>query len=854
MDKGLFSPYIYIVVRYHTYEPIDSVRLVWSDNPCRNREDAKQEAMENQGQDTWKGCLPVDSLKGDSLDFHIEVWRGDRLIDYEPFLCHHYCFPEERKGMDIKCCFIPRVADNNYRYTSAFSQCIHPFSSVRKEMKEGRLFLIVQDYSCPDGWQLFMTGSTPELGEWNVDKALPLFKMGNYSYAAAVPRMLEDKWEYKFVLRKNASHEVIWEEGENHTGYGASNGNAGKICFEEQPPLLLPKRDDRVAGVVVPLFSLRSKESWGVGDFGDLRKMIDWASEMGMHVLQMLPVNDTTRTGSWEDSYPYRGISVYALHPMYVDLNSLGKLKNKNLQKQYEEERIRLEEKSQVDYEAVNKLKTDYLKVYFQEHESSITSAMRDEKEGAEGKNNKMTLGKFWTKYRYWLKPYCCFRVLAEENGTADFRTWKKFSLYDEEELSQAFKDSLRHRKFLFYVWVQYVLALQLGSAHEYAVKKGIVLKGDMPIGIGRNSATAWFTPQYFHFDGQAGAPPDFFSALGQNWGFPTYNWNNILADNGDWWKRRLQYMSNYFDAFRIDHVLGFFRIWQIPYGTSDGRLGHFMPDLPMTEDEIRRNGFWKPMDECVSSQNDDSWDVLFIRDKKDPALFHPAVSGQSTSQYRQLSESDRRAFDRIHDDYFNHRHNDFWAQEGMKRLPCVVNPTSMLVCAEDLGMIPECVHGILDYFCILSLEVQSMPKRPEGRFSWLPNNPLCSVDTATTHDMEPLRLWWRNNPEAAQCYYEQRMEGLGQAPKELSPDMAEYILRKHMQSPSLLCVVALQDWLAIDADMCNPDMEAELVNNPANPHHYWRYRMHLPIERLAGCDRFNRKVRDLVDKRRKAL
>ena len=306
--------------------------------------------------------------------------------------------------------------------------------------------------------------------------------------------------------------------------------------------------------------------------------------------------------------------------------------------------------------------------------------------------------------------------------------------------------------------------------------------------------------------------------------------------------------MAHFFDAFRIDHILGFFRIWQIPYGTSDGRLGHFLPDLPMTEAEIQNYGFSTPLDAVCHPQDGEDWNVLFIRDEKNPNLFHPAISGHSTQHYSQLSYQDKQAFDRIHDDFFNRRHNSFWAEEGMKRLPCAVYASPMLVCAEDLGMVPDCVHGIMQHFGILSLEVQSMPKRHgEGPFSWLPNNPINSVDTITTHDMEPLRLWWTTNRTAAQQYFEQRMGGYGPAPETLSPEMAERIVFDHLKSPSLLCIIALQDWLAIDSQLRHPHPEEEVINRPACPRHYWRYRMHIYIEDLMQQDEYNNHIRQLI-------
>ncbi len=817
------SKQIRISLIYHIFEPVDRIRLMWQSG---TGDECIQETvwMERQDGDQWLSCCKLPVMKGALNQFYFEVWRGEEMIDTEPRYCHY----AETGGelTDIAGRWITNTDNNCCRYTSAFQDCIYSPVTGRQKAIKGKTLMLVQDFICPKGYELCLVGSEPELGAWDVGKAVRMERRGYYAYAAELPAV-KGQMEYKYVLRGRDTGDVIWETGCNRILDDTVGPSRDNVRVLEDTALRLSQYQDRLAGIVVPVFSLRSRASWGVGDFGDMKRMVTWANHVGLHALQILPINDTTRTGTWEDSYPYNAISIYALHPMYADVNALGKLKDGKTQRQFEQQRRKLNAMAQVDYEAVNRLKNQYLWTYFVENEQDIE-----------------------VSFNPVLMPYVYYRVLMDVYGTANFREWPDHRSYDEKRLEKTMRQSNHWRKVRYYAWVQQILVQQLKDVHKYARRKGVILKGDMPIGVSRNSATVWFDPQYFHTDGQAGAPPDFFSEKGQNWGFPTYNWDNILRDNGVWWKNRLVYMAQFFDAYRIDHVLGFFRIWQIPYGTSDGRMGYFLPDLPMTEDEIRRNGFWKPMQECIATGEGDPSDVLFIQDKDVQTLYHPAISGQSTATYHRLSERDSRAYDHIHYEYFYQRHNDFWAKEGMRRLPCAVYSTRMLVCAEDLGMVPDCVHRVLERFRILSLEVQSMPKRNEGTFSWLPNNPYRSVDTITTHDMEPLRLWWKKFPDRAQLYFEQRMSGSGEVPEDLSPDMAEHIIRQHMASPSVLCIVALQDWLAIDGDMRNPDVETEQVNQPANPRHYWRYRMHINIEDMQRATAFNEKVRALSQRK----
>ena len=175
----------------------------------------------------------------------------------------------------------------------------------------------------------------------------------------------------------------------------------------------------------------------------------------------------------------------------------------------------------------------------------------------------------FETQNRLWLEPYAAFSALRDRFGTADFRQWGEYARYDEQRL-RVFRNENR-AAIDFYCFLQYHLHSQLSDASRYARQRGVVLKGDIPIGVSPSSADVWQYPHLFHLDGQAGAPPDAFAATGQNWGFPTYDWEAMARDGYGWWRARLRKMGEYFDIYRIDHILGFFRIWEIPADASHG-------------------------------------------------------------------------------------------------------------------------------------------------------------------------------------------------------------------------------------------------------------------------------------------
>ena len=307
-----------------------------------------------------------------------------------------------------------------------------------------------------------------------------------------------------------------------------------------------------------------------------------------------------------------------------------------------------------------------------------------------------------------------------------------------------------------------------------------------------------------------------------------------MFKDGCSWWVRRFRKMAEYFDAYRIDHVLGFFRIWEIPVPEKSGLYGQFQPALPMTREEVEAYGL--PFVED-----------LFLEDHYRKNMWHPRINATKLEAFKQLSEGEQWQFCRLYDDYFYRRNNQFWYNEAMKKLPRLTEATRMLVCAEDLGMVPECVAWVMNDLRILSLEIQTMPKEYGVRFGHLQRNPYRSVCTFSTHDMPTLRQWWDEDEERAQEYYETVLHMDGEAPHPLTGKLAKEVLSRHLLSPSMLCLMSFQDWIAIDEKLRLPDQNAERINIPANPRHYWRYRMHLNIEQLLNADDFNHEVMLLI-------
>ena len=214
---------------------------------------------------------------------------------------------------------------------------------------------------------------------------------------------------------------------------------------------------------------------------------------------------------------------------------------------------------------------------------------------------------------------------------------------------------------------------------------------------------------------------------------------------------------------------------------------------------------------------------------------------------FESLYDSDKAIFNRLYNDYYYRRNNQFWYREAMKKLPKLVNATRMLVCAEDLGMVPDCVPWVMNELRILSLEIQSMPKDPHVRFGHLSRNPYRSVCTISTHDTPTLRQWWDEDWNRTQDYYNSMLYRRGPAPHPLPGWLARDIVSRHLTSPSMVCIISIQDWLSIDEKLRLPDENAERINIPANPKHYWRYRMHINIEDLIANTDFVANISELV-------
>ena len=749
----------------------------------------------------------------------------------------------------------------------------------------------------PPGQAICLTGDVEALGHWDTSQPLVLQEGASDLWQADVELPADQPLEYKYGLCDLATGEWLeYEQGENRRLEAHELGEGQFTRVHDELYRRHPGSNFRGAGVAVPVFSLRSEQGLGVGEFADLKAFGAWAREIGMQLVQILPIHDTTAAHNWTDSYPYSAISCFALHPIYLRLDDLSYSMPADWNRRLEQHRKILNALEVLDYEAVMGAKLELTRAVFDAHREAILKdpAYRN----------------FLDEHQGWLLAYAAFCVLRDQHGSGDFTTWGEDASFSQAKLDALWQeDSHSRRKMEYWIWLQVELDAQLGRAVEHLHAQGVVLKGDLPIGIDRSSVEAWSAPELFHLDAQSGAPPDFFSAEGQNWGFPTYDWERMRQNGFAWWRARLGHLSRHFDAFRIDHILGFFRIWQIPIEQVNGLRGWFEPAVPVRLEEFKERGidfdfqrFCEPwltrkalearfgercqdiIDVYLQPREDGNFafreafdtqrklvdhfghpvkkedrdllkglldchgEVLLLEAPgSDGTCFHPRFCLQRTASFEDLDPLEQERVDGLYTDYFFKRQDFHWRAGGLEKLDALRRCSEMLLCGEDLGMVPDCVPGVMRELGILSLEIQRMPKAFGAEFDDPRQAPVMSVVSPSTHDMPNLREWWEESPEQAKRL---AWTDFGEAHPgdELEPEMAARLVGRQFESPAMWAIIPLQDLLAMDAHLRLPDPAAERINNPSVMPHNWCYRMHLGIEELAAAEGLNGQIRTLLE------
>ncbi len=854
-----------------------------------DNDESKALPMQYFSDQLWKASLNMPDDFDDTIQYSYFISQegsSNKTFDGDSYRIIH---TENYKAKDFLVCDVWNDTSllGNIFFTSAFSKVLLP--SVTKVKKiSAKNFTHEFRVKAPvlkEGESICLAGSVDSLKNW--DEEYPIVMMPENNWYVARVLFSKNEWPatYKYGIYNLADKKFVrFEDGENRTLPNAASSSA--ITILQDNFANIPVSPWKGCGVSIPVFSLRSQKSFGVGEFLDIKLLIDWAGVTGIQLIQLLPVNDTTAHHTWRDSYPYASISAFALHPLYINLNKVARSEDEAIVKPLKKKQKQLNALLEFDYEQVMKFKWNVLRELFEAQKDDF--------------KNDLDFFQFFEMNREWLVTYAAFSYLRDKYKTPDFNLWKSHVKYDEGAVQKFVSPSQAHYdEICFFYFVQYHLHLQLTEVVNYARRKKIVLKGDIPIGIFRYSCDAWENPELYNMNEQAGAPPDDFAVKGQNWGFPTYNWQQMQLGNYRWWRLRFDQMSKYFDAFRIDHILGFFRMWSIPIESVEGIMGKFIPAIPVDVKEFGEKNiyfdyyrFCKPyindvvlnkifgddathvkkvylnhshdgnyyLNENVSTQakilNElkDTQDnhlqqglfdlvsnvILFEEPGSEGHRYHFRIGMDQTLSFQYLDDHLKSQLKNLYVDYFFHRQNDFWKEQGLKKLPQLKRSTRMLVCGEDLGMVPDCVPEVMKELAILGLEIERMPKSSNSRFSHPNDAPYLSIVTPSTHDMSTIRGWWEENRENTQYFYNHMLGHYGLAPYFCEGWIDKEIVLQHLYSPAMLAIFQLQDLLGMDDTIRRQNPNDERINIPSDPNHYWHYRMHLDLEKLIKEKNFN--------------
>ncbi len=789
----------------------------------------------------------------------------------------------------------------NAFYTVPFQNVLLKHNATETKVAAPKKYTHIFQAKTPllsEGQTLCLVGSAKKLNSW--DSANPILMQllaGDEHYKAYLDLSKEDfPIAYKYGIYDTVNSKFIrFEDGNNRVVYDAIKPEKQTIVNDAFANF--PSSTWRGAGVAIPVFSLKTKDSFGVGEFNDIKALVDWSETVGLKLIQILPINDTTATHTWQDSYPYAAISAFALNPIYINLAQATETVNQYLLKRLDEKQAELNAKDAVDYEQVLNTKLAFLKKIFP-LQSKKMFASEDYKT-------------YFNNNKHWLVPYACFCYLRDEYKTANYNEWPAYRHYNEKDIAELTSEkSAAYNDISFHYFIQYHLHLQLQEATVYAHSKGIVVKGDVAIGIFRNGADAWQHADLYNMNLQAGAPPDDFAVKGQNWGFPTYNWAKMKEDGFAWWKQRFEQMNYYFDAFRIDHILGFFRIWSIPMNAVEGIMGHFVPAIAVHINEIFGRGinfnhhrFTQPFinehilweqfgydndyvkDNFLEANSDGHYNlkkgfttqrevekyfaaleqnalheklklglynlisnvILFEIEETNGQQFHFRFGMEGTSSFQNLDYNSQHQLKELYVDYFFRRQDDFWMKEAMQKLPALRRVTNMLICGEDLGLVPACVPDVMQQLGLLSLEIQRMPKDNTKQFFHPNDAPYLSVVTPSTHDMSTIRGWWEEDKAGIQKFYNNELGQWGDAPFYCEGWINKAVVSQHLYSPAMWAIFQMQDLLGMDENLRRENPNDERINVPSNPKHYWQYRMNMSLEELMEAKEFNTMLKESV-------
>lgn len=863
------------------------------------------------------GCWTLETTLPDgachsyaSFSYYYQVENGDGLVErwewrgaertYVFDASIHYMFSDSWQ----------EPPSSRILFTSAFRvwrqqrredklECDERMCRTRLPMFRRTILFRVFAPQLSDNEELAICGNHPVLGDWNLSCAVRMQQMSAQEWTMTVRvDNVALPLEYKYVVIDRQSRRLKqWEEGGNRST-GSCQLADGEALVLFGSLVRLPERRWYAAGVSVPLSVLRSELSYGIGDFGDLRRLVDWAISAGMRMIHLPPLYDTVLKGDCRDSNPYHSVSSYALHPQYLDLVALGEIADKDAMRRFREQRKELEALGKIDYEAVWRVKSEY-------------SCRRFEEDG-EAVLVSQSFKEFHRKNAFWLIPYAVFCAKHKELAASGVLERAELGVYCEKILAgtERLAPSLE-REIHKIEYVQYHLHRQLKSVSDYARSHGVVLMTDVPAGISPDSVDRWLYSEFFDDAVSLGQMPSDVTPEGSISTLIPFRkpvTEQQQAAFAAWWHGRMERTAGFFDAIHLPQAASYVSAWVVPRHQVCATMGQFTPSLPLTVEELAMfglkwphdmyaqpwiddaivaqlfgpyaekvkhqyllpspNGFYRLRKEVASparlqhafeGRTDESSldvkeglrqltaNVLFVEDVHRSGEFHPRLGGLHTSAYRMLNEEERRAYHRVYRHYYGNRHEALWRCCADRFFAEVAGGTHMLVVASGDGAQPCGWDEVLAAHGVLPCCFSASSKSGDEEFGQLEKNPYWSMTAASALGSASLQQWWEECLPRAQRYAMSVLQKEILTPCSLSPVLAEEIVARHLYSPSMFCVLNMQDWLAIGGASYAASDQTEGMERTLGEENHWKHRMPFTLNQLQGEDTFNEKIRQMI-------
>ncbi|KAK8853735.1 hypothetical protein M9Y10_016278 [Tritrichomonas musculus] len=782
-----------------------------------------------------------------------------------------------------------------YRHEFDFNKCIIGLHNTDTHSDKIQVRFRIIALQIPQNFGVYITGSLPIFKNWEHFEPLTAISPYLWEYVIELPRD-SPSFDYKYLILNNQMkppNKPVWEQRGNRRFMMPNHYSNVVVYFDWI--IQLPPQKFRGTGILAGLFSIHSKKSINqIGEFPDIKLLVDWAVKANILNIQLLPIQDTLCYYAKNEENISRLVSAFAFNPIYLSLRLIDG---------YEP----VEPPNEGDMFSVSRFKLQHLRNIF------------DKKVPKLALMSNSTFQQFVKKNEYWLPSYCFWCVIRDsqikENTIKNTLEPPKLPRIEECKLPNFLEMNIESEDYgkmsedehffvdcLFHCWVQYQCHLQLIESSKYAIEKGVVLSTTITIGQNLMSSECWSHPELFDMNYTTGSPPDNFSFHGQNWFYPSWKWERMFQDDFKWLRMQMNHRETYFQAATFDNPHFLFRMWNIPSGINNPLFGHYVPSIPISSRDLQEHditdisrlyrpifpmsdvqSFSMPEDtrneiiERLAAKEGEYWlfkanlrtdrDIISVfkelkkncsleerlqlamakkillsnfesvclipdSDREDNKLFYPRYSMTDSTVFKTLPEREAQILYKMFVDFYYRSNISLWHENGQKKL-CVLASSQMQFYGYDLCVSLADEEKILNRLGICSCHSQRVPREPSLRFEQTTNFPYLSVSMPSSHDMPHLAIWWKDQQADVQQFYHQILKMEGSAPLSLSPKIANAIINLHLKADSMWCFLVFEDLFALTEEFEEVKEMNEWMIEPTTKGVKCSYRMGICLEDL---------------------